>query len=224
MDFEEEHARWLEAHLQKRSGERRGRLERGHGHGEKLFLRNVWWPLHGNLDHLHPEFEVLDWRGRPFFVDFVWMPGHVKIALEVKGFGPHVRDIDRKWYCDELNRETFLQGLGFQVVSVPYDDVEERPELIINLLRVLFSRYLIGGSKAETLLRIEREVLMLALQMNKPIRPQDIVKKLGINHRTAVRYLQTLCEKGRMRPILGGRGTKVVRYELVRHFSDDFVW
>jgi hypothetical protein len=34
-----------------------------------LFCRNVWWPLQGNFIDLHPEFEVLDWRGiSPIFV------------------------------------------------------------------------------------------------------------------------------------------------------------
>lgn len=41
MKFEEKHAQFIRSHLERRLGERRGRLERGHQHGEKLFLRNV---------------------------------------------------------------------------------------------------------------------------------------------------------------------------------------
>ncbi|CAH1205319.1 hypothetical protein PAECIP111893_02323 [Paenibacillus plantiphilus] len=63
MDFHENHKMWLDFHCRRRSGERRGRLERGHQHGELLFLRNVWWPLFGQLEHLHPEYEVTDWGG-----------------------------------------------------------------------------------------------------------------------------------------------------------------
>jgi len=29
----------------------------------------VWWPLQGNFDHLYPEYEILDWRGYPYYTD-----------------------------------------------------------------------------------------------------------------------------------------------------------
>lgn len=95
VSFEQAYKEWIEGHLKRRSGERKGRLERGHQHGEKLFTKQIWWPIQGHFEHLHPEYEVLDWRGRPFYLDFAWLPGHVKLAIEVKGFGPHVLEMDR---------------------------------------------------------------------------------------------------------------------------------
>jgi hypothetical protein len=56
--FEEAHAKFIQSHLDRRTGERRDRLERGHSHGERLFLENEWWPLYGNFNQLHPECEV----------------------------------------------------------------------------------------------------------------------------------------------------------------------
>lgn len=38
----------------------------------------------GHFNDLHPEYEVLDWRGWPYFVDYAWKPGQVKFAFEVK--------------------------------------------------------------------------------------------------------------------------------------------
>ncbi|MNY46886.1 hypothetical protein D3C86_1821090 [compost metagenome] len=64
----------------------------------------------------------------------------MKLIIEIKGFGPHVRDMDRQKYCNELNRETFLTAMGYQVISFSYDDVAHRPELCITLLRMLISR------------------------------------------------------------------------------------
>lgn len=61
-----------------------------------MFLKNVWWPLFGNFEDLHPEYEVPDWRGRPYFGDFAYLPGNLKFMIEIKGFGPHVQDMDRK--------------------------------------------------------------------------------------------------------------------------------
>lgn len=82
MDFDEAHRLWLDTHHKHRSGERKDRLERGHGHGEQLFLRNVWWPLRRSLDNLHPEYEIADWRGRSYFADFAWLTEAVKLVIE----------------------------------------------------------------------------------------------------------------------------------------------
>ena len=50
MNFETTHVAFIQHHLLKRKGERRGRLERGHREAEQLFCRNVWWPLRLNFD------------------------------------------------------------------------------------------------------------------------------------------------------------------------------
>ncbi|MBP1965889.1 hypothetical protein J2Z65_005134 [Paenibacillus aceris] len=56
--FEQAHHKFLEGHLGRRTGERKGRLVRGHNFAEKLLLQNVWWPLFGNFDNLHSEVAV----------------------------------------------------------------------------------------------------------------------------------------------------------------------
>jgi len=223
MNFEEAYAAWLESHLLRRSGERKGRLERGHQHAEKLFLQNIWWLLKGHFDHLHPEYEVLDWRGRAYFIDFAWLPGYVKIAIEIKGFVPHVRNMDRRRYCDELNREIFLQMLGFRVISFAYDDVCDRPELCITLLRLLLSRYHYGKPSIEPVFRVWKEVMLLAFQLARPIRPSDVREYLDVNYRTAVRYLQELCAQGWLSPIECGKGVRVMQYEVVPRNWDDLI-
>lgn len=224
MNFEEAHAVWMQSHFERRSGERKGRLERGHRHGEKLFLRNVWWPLRGNLNDLHPEYEISDWRGRPYFADLAWLPGSSKILLEIKGYGPHVRDMDRQKYCEELNRELFMQGLGFKVLSFAYDDVADRPDLCMALLRVVLSRHQPGQPAVDLRTRTEREIILLAIQLARFIRPKDIEQHMALNHRTAVRYLQSLSRKGWLRPIPCSKGQKILKYELVKSHLDDLDW
>nr|WP_127596418.1 hypothetical protein [Paenibacillus lautus] len=95
MDFQKAHGIFMHDHLSNRTGERRGRLERGHGEAEILFCQNIWWPLRGHFRDLHPQFEVLDWRGRS--------------------------EMDRQKYGNELNRETFLSAMGYQVISFACD-------------------------------------------------------------------------------------------------------
>ncbi|MDB5052837.1 MAG: hypothetical protein JWM44_887 [Bacilli bacterium] len=221
MDFADAHKEWLHSHLERRTGERKGRLERGHQHGEILFLQNVWWPLQGHLNQLHPEYEVLDWRRRSYFADFAWMPGHVKMIWEIKGYDSHVRDMDRNRYCDELNRETFLQGLGFRVVSFAYDDVAHRPDLCITLLRVLLSRYKPEQTPVNPVGLAGKELILLAFQLARPIRPKDVEAHFAVNFRTSVKYLQDLCVKGWLRPLPCGKGIKILQYELVRKSFDE---
>ncbi|MBA9084206.1 very-short-patch-repair endonuclease [Fontibacillus solani] len=214
MNFEDSHDAFIQYHLKKRTGERRGRLGRGHREAEKLFCQNVWWPLRGNFDGLHPEFEVLDWRGMSYFCDFVWLKQPLKLVIEIKGFGPHVRDMDRQKYCNELNRETFLSSMGYQVISFAYDDVAHRPEICITLLRMVLGRFQSSSSPISLESLIEREIIRLAYSLSRPLRPIDVKTHLDINHRTAVRTLQSLASKGIFSSTPGVKGKHVVRYEL----------
>lgn len=220
MIFEEAHAQFISRHLASRTGERLGRLERGHNHAETLFLQNIWWPLRGNLDNVHPEYEVSDWRGRSYFADFAWLPGNVKLIFEIKGYSTHVRDMDRQKYCNELNRETFLFAMGYQVISFAYDDVEQHPDLCITLLRMVLSRYQPSHPPVSRVFLMEKEVIRLAANLARPIRPIDVIRHFEINHKTAVRILQNLCSKGWLSPSYGAHQERVVRYELARNVLD----
>ncbi|MFC4966671.1 hypothetical protein ACFPES_03750 [Paenibacillus sp. GCM10023248] len=220
MTFEEAHAAFIHQHTEKRSAERKGRLERGHRHGEKLFLSNVWWPLQGSFQDLHPEYEVLDWRGRPYFADFAWLPGFVKLVIEIKGFGTHVRDMDRPNYCRELNRETFLHAVGFHVISFAYDDVEQRPELCITLLRMVLSKYISGAGPIPRILFTEKEIIRLAIHRAQSIRPKDVELHLEVDHKTAILLLKRMCAKGLLSPVYGENKVRIVRYELTREAID----
>jgi len=224
LEYEKAHEKWLASHLKQRTGERKDRLERGHQHGEELFLRQVWWPVVGSLEQLHPEYEVVDWRGRSYFSDFAWIVGEFRMIIEIKGFGPHVRDMDRRRYCQELNRETFLQAMGYRVISFAYDDVADRPELCITLLRMIISRYHPVEGSNDLATRDELEVIRLAYLTARPLRPKDIELYLRLGHRTAVRLLQGLCAKGYLNPMRSGSGVRVTRYGLTGKPMGEMLW
>lgn len=216
MNYEQAHEAFIEKHLANRNGERRGRLERGHRHAEEMFLQNVWWPLRGDFNDLHPEYEVLDWRGRSYFADYAFLPGPIKLLFEIKGYAAHVRDMDRLKYCNELNRETFLYGMGYQVISFAYDDVEQRPELCITLLRVVLSRYLIVDAPHGKLLFAEKEIMRLVVRRAGTVRPKDVADYFAIDPKTVRLMLMKLCEKGWLTPVTRGIGVKYVEYKLAR--------
>lgn len=216
MNFETEHRKFLDYHLSKRKGERRGRLERGHGHGEQLFARHVWWPLRGNFDHLHPEYEVLDWRGKPYFADFVWIVGLLRLIIEIKGYNPHVKDMDRQGYCNELNRETFLTAVGYQVISFSYDDVRDRPELCIMLLKMVMNRFLSEQAPLSPAQLVDKEIIRYAIRMAEPIRPKDVQDYFSMDPKTVKGKLEALCQQGWLKPLHRGNRIRHVRYELAK--------
>ncbi|MCD9023990.1 hypothetical protein [Cohnella silvisoli] len=220
VSFEQAHDEFIQSHLRRRTGERKGRLLRGHQHGEKLFLMNIWWILKGNFTYLHPEFEILDWRGRSYFADFCWKPpGPIKLLIEVKSYSHHVRDLDREGYCRELNRELFNQAMGYRVISFAYDDVEKRPDLCITLLRLYISTHFSSESSTNLHILAESEIIRLCFQLARDIRPIDISKHLRIDHRTAIKHLNVLCDKGWLNPIRGASGKRIIRYALSGGFG-----
>jgi len=216
MEFEKAHSAFIQSHLSRRSGERRDRLQRGHQHAEKLFAQLIWWPLKGNFDHLHPEYEVIDWRGRSYYTDYGFQLGQITFLIEIKGFGSHVKEMDRTKYSNELNRELFLQGIGFRVISFSYDDVAYRADLCISLLRTILNRYHPMEQPVECALLVEKEVIRLAFTLARPLRPIDIEQHCSINHRTAKKILLSLCTKGWIRPIQHKNTIRIIEYQLVQ--------
>ncbi|MBB6670597.1 hypothetical protein H7C19_07830 [Cohnella nanjingensis] len=65
----------------------------------------------------------------------------------------------------------------------------------------------------------EKETVKLAFFLARPIRPIDVVEHFGMNHRTAVKILESLCAKGYLRRIPHGKGDRHVQYELIQGWS-----
>ncbi|WP_246021067.1 hypothetical protein [Paenibacillus lentus] len=139
MSFEIEHEKWISWHLSRRYGERKDALKRGHGYGNQLFAEKIWWPLVGHFQGLHPEYEVLDWRGRSYFVDFMWILGALRFAFEIMDYGSHGKD--RTKYRMDLNRGLFLQSQQCHVISISLDEMKENPALIQAILRNMLAPY-----------------------------------------------------------------------------------
>ena len=212
MDFETAHAQFLEYHRARRSGERKGRLLRGHQYAEKLLLKNVWWPLFGNLDHLHPEYEVFDCNRKSQFLDVAFLPPFGKFGLECDGFQSHVKDMDRERFSYALNRDTFLTGMGWKMIHFSFEDVQNRPEICRTLLQLVLSPYLIRSLPTRPAVFIEKEILRYAWTLGRRVRPKDVADYFDVDFRTARKWLRSLVEKGWLQPIARGRDIRY--YEL----------
>ncbi|WP_405111788.1 hypothetical protein MHH28_03360 [Paenibacillus sp. FSL K6-1217] len=223
MEFDQAHGSFIEAHTNGRTGERRGRLLRGHNYAEKLFLLNVWWPLFESLEHLHPEYEVYDWNRKSQFLDFAFLPQNgTRFGIECDGYQSHIKDMDREKFNYALNRDTFLTAMGWKMLHFSFDDIQQRPEVCRMLLQLALAPYLARSRVAgEHLLSGEKDVLRLAWQMGRALRPKDVTDYFEINFRTARKLLNALSEKGLLQPVGGGRGIR--SYEL-RPMHQDQSW
>lgn len=222
MEFEEAHGLFIDQHMKSRTGERRGRLVRGHNFAEKLFLQNVWWPMFESLGDLHPEYEVYDWNRKSQFLDFAYLPQTGSgFGIECDGYQSHVKDMDREKFNYSVNRDTFLTGMGWRMIHFSFDDIQQRPEVCRMLLQLVLAPYLARKSASVTILSEEKEVLRFAWRLGRPVRPKDVAMHFCINFRTARRLLQSLSEKGLLKPFNQGER---IRYYEVKALRPDQMW
>ncbi|MUG44577.1 hypothetical protein [Paenibacillus woosongensis] len=218
MSFQMEHDKWISDHLRRRRGERLDALKRGHGYGNRLFIEQIWWPLAGHFHGLHPEYEVKDWRGRSYFVDFMWVIGAIRIIFEVMDFGSH--GTDRTKYRRDLNRGLFLQAQDCSVYYISLDELKENPSFILSALRNILSPYLAAefGVKRKVkklYSKIERDLMRAAIRHNRVIRPTEAARELELHTMTVIKYCRLLVEKGKFRAVARGVSGRVIYYEYV---------
>jgi very-short-patch-repair endonuclease len=120
--FEAAYAKWMAGHCQASRGERNRRLREEHGHAEKCFLANVWWPTFGHFEGLHPEYEVRDFKDGGRFLDYACLSVGMRMCIEIDGYGPHWREISRWRFADNLMRQNHLLIDGWRLLRFAYDE------------------------------------------------------------------------------------------------------
>jgi len=218
MGFEIEHDNWVREHRRRRKGERLDALKRGHGFGNRLFAERIWWPIVGHFAGLHPEYEVMDWRGRSYFVDFMWTAGSVRIVFEIMDYGSH--GTDRSQYRRDLNRGLFLQTQDCMVLCISLDELKENPAFILSAVRSLLAPYLSAadrarGGTARPYAKIERDLMRAAIRNNRILRPAETARELELHNMTVIKHCRKLVEKGKLRAIARGASGRVTYYEYI---------
>ncbi|GIP56083.1 DNA-binding response regulator [Paenibacillus vini] len=203
MGFSEAHTLFVNRHLTARQGERLRRLKEEHGHAEKLFLELVWWPAFGQFQHLHPEYEVSDFKDGYRYLDFAYIRTGMRLAIEIDGFGPHWRNISRHQFSDHCRRQNDLVTDGWKVLRFTYDDVKESPRYCQLKLQQFIGRWL--GEEKHVLDAdwIEKEVVRLFMREGRPLTPTEICNYMGFQNKKARRLLWRMSEKGWIRPASG---------------------
>lgn len=222
MGFDEAYDQFIRHHLDLRRGERRRRLEEGHGHAEKMFLENVWWPAFGNFQHLHPEYEVSDFKDGFRYVDYAYIHRSFHACFEIDGYGPHWREVDRWQFADQLMRQNHLVIDDWKVIRFAYDDVKTKPRRCQQIVQQLIGRELAAATaeQEQDFSLAEREIIRLALMRGSGITPGDVGSHLQISNKWARKLLADLVVKKVFSP---DGGTQRIRsYRLHSHVIGRF--
>ena len=217
MSFEEEYQVFLNTHIQSRTGERLRRLKEGHNQAEMLFLKQVWWPIYYHFNYLHPEYEVDDFKDGKRYLDFAYIRPGIRICFEIDGYGPHLKNISRWQFADNLERQNQLVIDGWKVIRFSYDQVKEKPRRCQQIVQQVIGQWLGDELDRTELTYYEKEVLRLAVRKGEAIFPKEVVTYLKLCDKTARKLLAQLVEKKMLIP---ASGTKRVRsYRLGNHIK-----
>jgi len=221
--FEKALEQYMTQQIAQSTGERLRRLTSVNRYAETLFLKNVWWPMFGNFDHLEAELEVPDLVRGYRYLDFAYILPPLRIDIEIEGFGNHAKHADRGKFEDDHLRAAFLQAGGWEVVRISHDTVKERPHLVRQVLTLMIGKWstVTVGSRRMTWTEEDKEIIRFAIRKQGPITPNEICEATGICNRTARRRLHQLVGKGAFRPARGN--VRVRAYEICVEKTDLFL-
>lgn len=208
-----EYERWLEGHLRSRKGEGLRRFQEGHGHAEELFVRQVWLPAVGHLEHLIPEYEVLDFRDGVRYLDFAYLRPPYRVCLEIDGYGPHSRDLSRWQFADQLTRQNHLVLDGWKVLRFSYDEVKDKPRRCQQLIQQMLGHwYRDAFPEMDQFGLKEREILRQAAAVNEPFSVREVCDWIGVRQQHARDLLKSLISNGFLESASGSK--RITRYRL----------
>ncbi|MBO7744541.1 DNA-binding response regulator [Paenibacillus sp. MWE-103] len=205
--FEKAYASMLEEAYRSAAEERKRRLS-SRENAEKMFLEHAWWPAVGNLNDLHPEYEIIDLKGGTRFVDYAYLPPQpFRMAIEIDGYGSHWRDVSRWKFADDLVRQNHLLISGWRLLRFAFDDIQEKPVRCQQTLLLALAKW--GGvlqGNPHPLNVYERALFNLMQEQRGETTPSQAAALLGIDRHTAANNLQSLAAKQIVKPWLSKAG------------------
>lgn len=212
--FEEEYTRFFELHLKLRVGERARRLKEGHGYAERLFLENVWWSAIGHFEHLHPEYEVTDYKDGFRYLDFAYLRSGMQLAIEIDGYAPHMRNVSRVQFSDHCRRQNDLIIDGWKVLRYSFDDVKENPRFCQQKLQQFMGRWLGDGRRVLEIGWLEKEIIRVFLKSGGALTPTDLADHFGVTTKTARIWLHNMLTKKWVQPVGGSQRIRSYKLNL----------
>ncbi|WP_397333543.1 transcriptional regulator [Paenibacillus sp. JSM ZJ436] len=159
-----------------------------------FFLQEVWFPVIGNFNDLHAEYEIRDYSGGYRYLDFAYMPGGAKGCIEVQDFRSHARDVDSARFKDLCMKQALLVLDDWAILPVAVlsirEDVGRCKQLVLSFVGKFLSAQLLPG-----LNWAEAESLRFCRRLLRPIEPKELAAHLGLSENRTRVLLRTLVGK-----------------------------
>ncbi|MOA24760.1 hypothetical protein D3C78_1454520 [compost metagenome] len=136
----------------------------------------------------------------------------MQLAIEIDGYGPHLRDISREQFSDQCRRQNDLIIDGWKILRYSYDDIREIPRFCQQKLQQFMGRWLGDEQRSIEADWREKEIIRLFLKNAVPITPGDICIHFGVKSKTARKWLHGLMIKGWILPV--GGSERIRSYKL----------
>lgn len=190
--FEQQYEQWLQENVDHETNPRRRELlNKGLGHGTVEFLKSVWFPAVGNLNHLLPEWEVRDFSNGYRYLDLAYMPAGAKGGIEIQGYGPHARDLDVRRFKDLCRRHCLLSLDGWTFLPIAYPSIVDEPKQCQQLVLSFIGKF-IASDVSSSLSWLEAETVRFARRLLRPITPLELASHLRVSDRQTRRILHKL--------------------------------
>lgn len=191
-NFEKITEEWIQRQIAEESNPRRRELlVKGLSHATMEFLRTIWYPAVGNLDHLYPEWEVRDFGNRYRYLDLAYRPGDAKGCIEIQGYRSHARDIEAWRFKDLCMKQAYLALDGWLFLPVAYLSITDEPEVCKQLVLSFVGRF-ICMPNAPSLDWSEAEALRFARGLMRPFASIELAAHLERSDRQTRRIIERL--------------------------------
>ncbi|WP_435923700.1 hypothetical protein [Paenibacillus sp. DYY-L-2] len=176
-------------------------------------MEQVWWPLFGSFENLHPDYEVYDGTGNRSFSTSPSSLPSANSGWNATDIKATLKTLDREAFSYALNRDNFLTGIGWTMLHFSFDDIKNKPEIRRMMLQMVIGPYLIRSTPDTALDPAEKEILRLAWSLDRYIRPKDVRLHLAVDFRTGRKRLRSLVDKGLLKPSGTGGPAQLRRLE-----------
>ncbi|MFB5677871.1 transcriptional regulator [Paenibacillus terreus] len=193
--FDEVYQEWMEQQIsEEKSPRRREMLRKGLSRGSIDFLRLIWFPVIGSLNHLYPEYEIRDFNNGYRYLDFAYMPGNVKGCIEIQDYRSHARDIEVSRFKDLCMKQSLLVLDDWLFLPIAYLSIRDDPGVCKQLVLSYVGKFL-SSAVPSGLNWAEAETLRFAHRLLRPFMPAELSDHLLLSeHRIRV-ILRGLVEK-----------------------------
>lgn len=196
--FETSYRSWIDDCVRTCKGERKRRLQEGLGYGEKMFLSAVWWPAFRSLEHLHPEYEVQDFKDGSRFLDFAYIRHELGlyICIEIDAYGTHLRNLSRWEYDDHVDRQNDLVMDDWKVLRFTHDRIKDKPRQCQQKLLQAFGKWNVERSAKIADNPLDQTIVQLLENYKTPHTITEIAHKLGWRRNTIAKRIRFMITQG----------------------------